>query len=86
MFLTWPRRLQGVGRGCNSQKGERPRLPSIARDAVRASRDLLERRGRKEVTKEVQLLSPKLSKRAEGPVPGGRSELLQEEASNRRCP
>lgn len=43
----------------DSQTAERKKLPSVERDAIR---DLLERRGRKEVTKAIQLLSPKLSK------------------------
>lgn len=46
-----------------SQTGERKKLPSVDRDAVR---DLFKRRGRKEVTKAMQHLSFKLSGRAEG--------------------
>lgn len=58
----------------------------MERDAVKASRDLLERRAGKEFTEAVYLLSPKLFKRAEGPVSGSRSEPLQEDTSNRQRP
>lgn len=50
------------------QNGARQRPSSGERDAVKASRDLLERRGRKELTKAIQPLSPKLSKNIEGPA------------------
>lgn len=49
------------------QTGEQKRLPSAERDAVS---DHLERRSRKEGTKAIQHLSPKLSQRAEGPASG----------------
>lgn len=42
LFLTWPRGLQGGRRGCNSQNREKGRSPSMERDTVKASRDLLE--------------------------------------------
>ena len=47
LFLTWPRGLQEVGRGCNSQNGEKQRSPSMEKDAVKASRDLLGGLGRR---------------------------------------
>lgn len=49
----------------DNQAGEKKQLPTVERDDTR---DLLERRGRKEVTQETQLLSYKLSKRAAGPA------------------
>ena len=89
--LTWPRRLQGAGRQYNSQNGggggERERkLPSMEKDTVKERRDLLEWRGWKEITKAIQFLSPKPSKRAENLFQEAEVRPLQEEASNRQHP